>query len=396
MRERRGALICVLLSLVGLGIAAYMAFLHLALQRGELLGGAACGAAGSIFNCHAVTASAYGSLLGMPLALWGVIGYLAAAALGVIAWRLPEARATALSTLVLLSGVFVAADAGLLAVMLTQIRYLCPLCLASYVVNIVLLVTAVTTLGQRWGAAFRQALSAAGAFLPGARTPAALGFWGVVLVGALGTFAVHAATSYVLEGPPGAMRKQMVDYVQRQQRIMVDTTGDSVLGEPTRPIRVVEFSDLLCPSCQKASKFNPIILAAHQQEISIVFKHFPLDMSCNESVSRTLHPGACAVAAAAECAQEQGKFWPFHDRIFAASPKYNVDRLEQDAAAVGLDMAAFQSCVASGRGLDAVKRDVAEGKRLEVASTPTYVINGVRVSGVLSPSVFDELLRAAR
>ena len=396
MRERRGALICVLLSLVGLWIAGYMAFLHLALQRGEILGGAACGAAGSVFNCHAVTASAFGTLLGMPLALWGVIGYLTAGALAVIAWQLSAWRAQALSALALLSGAFVAADAVLLIIMLTQIRYLCPLCLATYVVNITLVVTAVTTLGQRWGAVVRQAFSAAGAFAPGARTPVALGFWSVVIVGAAGTIAVQLATSYVLEGPPGALRKQMVDYVQHQQRVIVDTTGDPVEGDPSRPVRIVEFSDFLCPSCQKASKFTPIILASHRQDVSFVFKQFPLDMSCNDTVQRTLHPTACQVAAATTCAHEQGKFWALHDRIFEEGPKYDAANLERDAAAVGVEMTAFRECITSGRGMEAVKRDIAEAVRLNVRSTPTYVVNGIVISGVLPPGVFDELLRASR
>ena len=287
-------------------------------------------------------------------------------------------------------------DVALLFIMLTQIHYLCPLCLATYVVNIVLLVTAVTTLGQSWGTVFRQAWPAAGTFLPGARTPVALGFCGVMMVGALGLLATHLATTYVLEGPPGAMRRQMVDYVRAQKRVVVDTTGDPVEGDSTRPIRVVEFSDFLCPSCQKASKFNPVFLAGHRQELSLVFKNFPLDMECNAGIKRTAHPGACQIAAAGECAQEQGKFWPLHDRIFTDGPKYNVNNLDRDAHASGLEMTAFHECLAGGRGMAAVRRDTAEGQRIEVGSTPTYIINGIRISGALVPATFDELVRASR
>ena len=63
-----------MLSLIGIGVAGYLFFLHLGLLRGELLGGAVCGT--GAFNCHAVTAGPWGSFLGVPLSLWGILGYL--------------------------------------------------------------------------------------------------------------------------------------------------------------------------------------------------------------------------------------------------------------------------------------------------------------------------------
>jgi len=159
---------------------------------------------------------------------------------------------------------------------------------------------------------------------------------------------------------------------------------------------IVEFSDLLCPSCQKASRFNPILLASHRHDALFVFKHFPLDMECNAAVKRTVHPSACRIAAATECAHEQGKFWELHDRIFQQGSQYKVADLEADAARAGLNVPAFHACIQSGRGLEAVKRDIAEGTRLGVTSTPTYVINGLLIPGIMTPAMFEEFLRALR
>ena len=396
MRAQRGGLAGVLLSLAGLALCAYLGFLHLALLRGELLGGAACGTAGTIFNCHAVTASPYGSVFGLPLALWGFIGYLATLSLAFIAWQFPDWTVTALTTVASLSLLFVAIDAALLIVMLMQIRYLCPLCLLTYVVNLLLLLVARRAVAQPWSELIRRLPASLGAWLPRPRVAVVWIFWGVVLSGTLGTAAVTAAVTYIQQGAPGSRHKQIAEFVGQQRRVSVDTTGDPILGLPNRPIQVVEFSDLLCPSCQRASRLTPIILAGRRQEVAFMFKHFPLDLACNTAISRTVHQGACQLAAATECAHEQGKFWAFHDLIFEQGSQYTVAFLDGDAARLGLDMAAFHTCMESGRGLEAVKRDIAEGARLGVTSPPPSFMDGVPIVGVLTPAMFDEFLRVLR
>jgi len=396
MRAQRGGLVCVVLSLIGLGLCAYLGFLHLALLRGELLGGSACGASGTIFNCHAVTASPLGRVFGVPLSLWGLIGYLASLSLAFIAWQFPDWTSRALTCLAVLALAFVVIDVGLLVAMVTQIHYLCPLCLLTYLVNLLLVLVAKTSLAKPWRAIFRDVPALVGEWFPRPRVPVVWIFWGVVGTGALGTLAVSAAAHYMMQGAPGTLRKQMAQFVSQQRRVRVETTGDPVMGLPDRAIQVVEFSDFLCPSCQRASKFNPIILAGHREDVAFVFKHFPLDMTCNSTISRSVHSGACQIAAATECAHEQGRFWVFHDRIFEEGSKYKVANLERDAQRLGLDLEAYHACMQSGRGLEAVKQDIAEAARFGVSSTPTYVIEGISMAGVLTPPLFEELLHALR
>ena len=396
MRIQRAAWLCAALSLIGLGISAYLGVLHIALLRGELIGGSVCGASGTVFNCHAVTGSSYGSLFGFPLAFLGVLGYLATLTLALIAWQFPESSAKALLALTTLGLLFVAIDAGLFMTMVTQIRYLCLLCLLTYAVNLLLLLVGQWGAGQPWRFVVTRAVSSLGAWLPQLRVAVVWIFWGVMLTGSLGTASVLAAVSYMQQGAPGTLRKQVERFVQEQRRVTVDVAHDPIVGEPSRPIQVVEFSDFLCPSCQRAAKLNPIILAGHRHEVAFVFKHFPLDSSCNTSINRMVHQHACQLAAATECAHEQGRFLALHDAIFVQGSTYKVESLQQDAARLGLDMGAFKACLDSGRGLDAVKRDIAEAARLGVSSTPSYFINGIPITGTLTPAMFDEFLRALR
>ena len=394
MRSSRGALVAVLLSLTGIGVCGYLTFVHLALLRGELVGGAACGASGSIFNCHAVTASSFGSIFGVPLSLWGLIGYLATLGLSFIAWQFAEWSQKALAAVAAAAVVFLTLDTVLAVVMVTQIRYLCALCLATYAINALLAFTAVRGAAKPLGELLRP--STLTAWLPQPRVAVVWIVWGIVVTGALGALAVNAATTFVAQGDPAALRKQIAQFVQQQQPVSVETAGDPTIGAPSAPIRMVEFSDFLCPMCQRAWKLTPILLAGRRQEVRFTLKHFPLDTTCNTKISRLVHAGACQIAAATECAHEQGKFWAFHDRVFQVGPTYPPARLEEDAARVGLDLAAFRACMDSGRGMEAVKRDIEEAARLGITSTPTYIVNGFRNVGLYTPATFEAFLDVLR
>ena len=391
MRTQRGVVWCLPLSLLGIGLAGYLVFLHLGLMRGELLGGAVCGGSG-VFNCHVVTASSWGSFLGMPLALWGVVGYVTVLALSLLGLQSSEWATHALILIFALAVLFVGIDLVLLAVMAFVLRFYCLLCLVSYVMNLVLLVVSGRSLERPWPRAMSELGASLGALVPSSRRPATSLFWGIMLVGLLGSAGVAASTTFVSRGSLGSVRKQMREFVSKQPRVSVEVTNDPTLGPSHAPLQIIEFSDFLCPACQRASKMNTIIVASHRRDAAFIFKHFPLDSSCNEKISRMVHPGACRVAAASECVHLQGKFWPFHDLIFEQGQPYNVVNLEGDVERLGVDMSQFRACMESGQGLEAVKRDIAEAGKIGVVSTPTYIINGLPVVGGIQPIMFEDFV----
>jgi protein-disulfide isomerase/uncharacterized membrane protein len=401
MRAARAIGWCAGLSLIGGGLCVYLFALHLGFLRGELWGGVAC-SAGGVFNCHAVTAGRWGAFLGMPLSLWGLLGYLTVLALSLWGRQSAEATSQALTLISLAAALFVAIDVVLLGVMALVIRFFCLLCLLTYLVNLSLLFVSIRSLEPPWPRALGQAGAALRALMPIRAQPAAWLFWGMVLVGGVSAVGAHAATAFVSRGDLGTLRQQIRQYVSTQQRVRVDTAGDPAFGPAQAPIEIVEFSDFLCPACRRASKLNTVILANHRGEARLVFKHYPLDTACNGHIPRLVHPGACQVAAATECAHLQGTFWPFHDLIFEpedgepGAPRASATQLDAQAQRLGLDMTQFRACLSSGQGMEAVKRDVAEGAKVGVTSTPTYVVNGIPMTGGLPPSVFEELVAALR
>ena len=389
MRAQHGASWSLFLSFLGIGVCGYLVFLHLGLLRGELLGGAVCSGSG-VLNCHAVTAGSWGSVLGMPLAFWGLLGYLAVIALSLLAWQSPEWAARALTLIFCLALLFVAVDVVLLGLMVFVIQFYCLFCLLTYVVNLSLLVVSARSLAFPWPQALRHVGTSLAALMPSRQRPVTGLFLGLMIVGAIGTVGAHTATLFVSQGAFGALRKQLREFISKQPRVNLSTEGDPTIGPSNAPIQVVEFSDLLCPACQRASKLSRIIVANHRRDAQFIFKHFPLDTSCNDKVNRIVHPGACRVAAASECAHLQGKFWAFHDFVFEGSHAYNPTNLDADITRLGLDLPRFHACMDSGQGMEAVKRDIVEAGKIGVQSTPTYVVNGLPVAGGFSPSMFDE------
>ena len=385
MRPRYGASAALLLSLIGLGLSAYLYYIHLGLLRGEFLGGAVCSGTGA-FNCHAVTSGRWGSFLGMPLALWGCLSYAVMIGLALLAFQSEDWAARAISLIFVLASAMVAVDIGLFIVMAAVIRLYCAFCLMTYAVNVAILGFAVAALGRPWPGVFSS--------LHVPRVPL---FWGLVLTAAAGVVGTHLTSLFIMEGAPGALRQQLEEYVSKQPvRGMVVLDHDPIHGPASAPVQMVEFSDFLCPACQRASKMIPILLASHRNDIVFAFKNYPLDTACNSNVQRNVHPGSCQVAAAGECANQQGKFWTFHDFVFEKGHDYNVQNLNQDIVILGLDAAAFRACMESGQGMDAVKRDIAEAAKWQIMSTPTFIINGTPVTGGLNPSVFEEFLSMIR
>lgn len=149
---------------------------------------------------------------------------------------------------------------------------------------------------------------------------------------------------------------------------------------PANPLVVIaEFSDFQCPACGAAAPHLKSILELFPDKVGVVFKHKAWDF----------HPHAMAAAVAAECAGKSGKFWEFHDRLFATQPAWSVLESTGASAAyftktaeeLGLAPAPFAACVKDPSVDELVKADIKEGEQMWVNSTPTFVIGGRRFVG---------------
>ena len=172
-------------------------------------------------------------------------------------------------------------------------------------------------------------------------------------------------------------------------RVDVPIDGAPVKGPAKAPVTIVEFTDFHCPFCKNVLPTLTQLVARYGDKVKLVFKDFPIDQ---------LHPGASKAHEAARCANEQGKFWPFHDKLFANATKTSPEELKTYAGQVGMDVAAFEKCYSSEKYKAAVQKDIDEGRNVGVTGTPGFFINGRLVSGAQPLDAFarvidDELAR---
>lgn len=173
-------------------------------------------------------------------------------------------------------------------------------------------------------------------------------------------------------------------------RARVAEAGSPARGPAGAPIELIEFSDFECPFCLRANPTVERVLTAYGDRIRFVYRNYPLSS----------HPDARPAAEAAQCANEQGKFWPYHDRLFANSGKLSAADLEQAASDLGLDRPSFDACLESHKFKERIEADIRDGNAAGVDGTPAFFINGRLVSGAQPFEVFkrviDEELKRGR
>lgn len=184
------------------------------------------------------------------------------------------------------------------------------------------------------------------------------------------------------------------------QVIQVSVDDDPIKGDPNAPVTVIEFSDFQCPFC---SRFYTQTLPALEEnyintgKIKFVYRDLPLD---------NLHPNARPAHIASECADEQGKFWEYHDVLFANQREWNrlspVDlnvKLNEYATSMGLNSASFDSCLSSKSIADEVNADFLQAAQYGATGTPTFFIGNekdgfIKLVGAQPYSAFQAAIDA--
>jgi len=196
--------------------------------------------------------------------------------------------------------------------------------------------------------------------------------------------------------------KQQAQSNPSSKIILVSLDDDPVKGNPNAPITIVEFSDFQCPFCARFfSQTLPLIQQNYIDtgKVKFVYRDFPIP---------SIHQNAIPAAIAAECADEQGMFWEYHDKIFENQLLWQdldnqnvVGTFEQFAKDLDLDSDTFNTCLESAKYLDEVQNDLNDGVSYGITGTPGFFIGNEKIGyGMVSGAqpyaafqqVFDQLL----
>lgn len=164
--------------------------------------------------------------------------------------------------------------------------------------------------------------------------------------------------------------------------LSVSADDDPSIGPADAPVTIVEFSDFQCPYCQNSVATLKELRRLYGDKIRVVYRDYP----------GPNHPQAVSAAEAAQCADDQGKFWEYHDALFnhqAAGTSWDYEALARD---FGLQTGEFSACLTTGRYREEVRKDLQDGLALGITSTPTFFINGRPLVGAQPLAEFSRLI----
>lgn len=210
-------------------------------------------------------------------------------------------------------------------------------------------------------------------------------FSGYVIWGRGTTAAVAAAdpAPAAAAQPSGPVAEAPITPQPQYTRYEIPTEGYPTLGPDDAPITIVEFSDFECPFCRRFhAQTYDALLKAYPGQIRFVYRNLPLT---------SIHPNAMSAAVASLCANDQDRYWEYHNMLFS-SENLNTATYLQYAADLGLDTEAFSACLSSGKFDEFINEDMKFAYNLGVQSTPTFFINGLAIVGAQPLANFQQII----
>lgn len=356
----------LLLSVLMIGFSLYLTQHYFDLKFPNGLEGKSLCNISSFFNCDKTTLSTASNIIGVPISVYGaIIGVLAL--VGMIFKNEDYERTVYFALAVNFLGCVV-----LFLYSFFILKGLCPFCTLYYIASGLLLLL----------------------FFKKSETlkPA----WGYIAVFAVITIGLSTVVKMNIDSK-----------IKNQSEISADTIKQfyslADLGMPkinsvykiasaaNAPIKMVIFSDFECPACRALSEQVPLIAARYEGKIDIQYFYYPLDSSCNPSIDRPMHQYACKAAYIASC-MPPADFAKVHDEIFQ-----NQDNFESGYLDKYIKNNKLEACVADPKTKEKVVTLIKEANPFNIRSTPSYLINGVKIEGALPAdqifAIMDEILR---
>jgi protein-disulfide isomerase len=185
------------------------------------------------------------------------------------------------------------------------------------------------------------------------------------------------------DAPPDTATERVDLDPMKIYRVGVGLPGHQ-LGPDDAPVTIVEFSDFECPFCAKEAPLLMQLRAKYGDLLRVIYRDYPV----------LFHRDSVVAAEAGAAAAEQGKFWPFHDQVFAHFGHLSRADLESYATAAGLDLPRFRAALDDRRFHDLVIAEGASGEALGITGTPTVFINGQPIAGVRDLALFEKIVDA--
>jgi protein-disulfide isomerase/peroxiredoxin/uncharacterized membrane protein len=352
------------------------------------------------FDCDKLNLSRWGKIGGIPITIFAIALYGGLATLASYVTRGGAWGRGALRVITAASATAVALGAVLLWVMVFQEEVYCLFCLCMDACAVGILAMSVYAL--------RREESGPKDYLQPLVRAAVVGV--VIFFALFGWFKIKAAT---FEEAKKAEVSAGVDLTTAAPAVELAASGaagekarkidernyfipvrdsDASKGPVDAKVTVIEFADFQCGYCKKLFYSLTPLKEKYKDEVRFVFKHFPMNTVCNDTIKNNRHRYACGAALAGECARRQGRFWEMHDLMFKNQHKLGPEDLRYYAGRSGLDLSAFEVCLKAPATLEHIKDDIAMAADIEITGTPRTYVNGRFLRGAVPQSTLEHVI----
>jgi uncharacterized membrane protein/protein-disulfide isomerase len=332
-------------------------------------------------NCDTVSQSPYSVFLGLPVAVWGIIGYTFFLLFMPLALSRDAQKDRLWPTLFFLSLCFCIYSVILAFLSTHKIHSYCIMCIVSYAINLMLLFYVWIVRRRFSQSGIMQGLKQDFIFLWEKNKKVLLIFIPFII----GVLLTHSLFPNYWEFEPPSLRADIPKGITED--------GHPWIGAENPKLTVIEFTDYQCFQCKKMHFYLRSLIAGHPDKIRLVHRHFPMDHKFNPTiVPEPFHEGAGEMALLAIYAGVKGKFWEMNDLLFELGTQGKDISINFLAQKTGLNPEGLSMARYNRRAKRWLTADIWKGMKLRVLGTPGYLINGEVYQGYIPPEIIKKAI----
>jgi protein-disulfide isomerase/uncharacterized membrane protein len=348
-----------------------------------------CSVSGGDNGCEKIAQSEYSGFRNIPftgdipIALFGFAYYGVIMGISYFGIKGTSENGDGYLSLILLLSIFgLAIDLVLFSIMVLVVKVICPLCISTYAVTLLLIVKSYREVQSKGGSKMIDFLKTN---IPFNIKSNILNYFIIVLFfltcgigGGKFQFGQGSATKLGEEGDRSTIQKK-IDAYEKSPLLALETKGIPFIGDEKAPITIVKYADFNCGHCMHTSFLLRQILQEYAGLVKVYYKNFPLDGNCNQLVTRKSPDGSSCIAASASiCGAQQNKFKAVYEDLYSDTEKgirHSTLSVIDIAKKANVSLPGFNTCMASKEVVEAINRDVEEARILDIKSTPSLFIN---------------------
>jgi uncharacterized membrane protein/protein-disulfide isomerase len=368
----------VFLTLVGLIVSLYLSYSHYRVYTD--IGYKSFCALSKAINCDTVSQSAYSIFLGLPVPVWGIVGYIFFLLFLLFAKNKDAGNKRVWTLLFLIAAAFTLYSIALAAISTFYIHSYCIMCLVLYAVNLLLLFYTRMIRSRFKSSGLIDGFKKDIRFLKAKRSSVlslfAPFFGGIILL-------LLFFPAYWQFEPPALLSNANSG---------ITKDGHPWIGAENPKLIITEYTDYKCFQCKKMHFFLRQLIAKHPDKIRLVHRNFPMDHTVNPIVKEPFHIGSGKMALMAIQAASQNKFWQLNDILFEMAGEGDVIDVAELAAQLEMDPKTLASSLNDPAARQLLQHDILSALKLQISGTPAYVIKEKVYLAQIPPEIIKTAL----